>query len=263
MHWFDRAPSDFAHIEKLASAHLPLIGNVEAELRRKDDSGAGCGCAYPDDVAQDTVDYSNAIFAQMHSMLKKYPEYVRSLKQRPGNAVVQVGEQLVAISHGDEQLLGGWSCSRQALTSIRRQTELAKWMREKKLSVLATSHTCAAAAWAWTDAWKDRAAGAIINGAVINNGAAGMPNFAAIPGGLISRVGLFPSDEALYSAKVGRLWVEALPLLYDSQQFISWFDKQWPAGSPAALSYRKRIIGDCSDGIGRAIIAGFNIQSPR
>jgi hypothetical protein len=35
--------------------------------------------------------------------------------------------------------------------------------------------------------------------------------------------------------------VEAVPVRYDQEAWLARFDRVWPAGSPANLSYRKRI----------------------
>ena len=61
MHWFDKTAENFAALERRASRYLPLVGNVEAELRRQVDVGVGCGCAYPDCTGDDAVSRSNRI----------------------------------------------------------------------------------------------------------------------------------------------------------------------------------------------------------
>jgi len=47
--------------------------------------------------------------------------------------------------------------------------------------------------------------------------------------------------QALYGTRLGKWVVEAVPLRYDDEAWIARFDRLWPAGSPASLSYRKRI----------------------
>jgi hypothetical protein len=54
-HWFDRDPDCFAAVEEGTRPYLRLRGNVETELA-SDDDAAGCGCAYPDSVAQDRIE---------------------------------------------------------------------------------------------------------------------------------------------------------------------------------------------------------------
>src|SRR6267154_181150 len=47
-HWFDAADYWFDAVERAVASHRALRGNVETEIARADDIGAGCGCAYPD-----------------------------------------------------------------------------------------------------------------------------------------------------------------------------------------------------------------------
>jgi len=52
---------------------------------------------------------------------------------------------------------------------------------------------------------------------LINNGAAGMPNFRGELFGLATRIAVSPSTEALYRLRCGELFVEAVPLRYDAE----------------------------------------------
>ena len=52
-HWFDAEPGWFAEIERRVARYPALRGNVETEIARPDDMGAGCGCAYPPTVGND------------------------------------------------------------------------------------------------------------------------------------------------------------------------------------------------------------------
>jgi len=106
-HWFDRDPAIFQEIEQGLSAHLALRGNVETELGRAHDSGAGCGCAYPASVDEAMVERSNAIQAELNRTVQRLPGMAARLAARPATALVSVGGQRVAISHGDEQSLAG------------------------------------------------------------------------------------------------------------------------------------------------------------
>ena len=247
IHWFDKTEQDFQKVEEVAQRYLPLIGNVEAELRREDDIGVGCGCAYPDCVSQDTVERSNIIHKELKQSISSRTEWKTLLAERASVAIIEVGKQKVAITHGDEQSLGGWQCSKESLSDPRRKTELARWMQHREIDVLATTHTCEPVALAWE------------HGAIINNGAAGMPNFQGDLFGLVTRISLSPNEEAIYRGKVGELFVEALPLRYDHGAFLKWFDHLWPFGSPAAISYRERIIEGPEMKIKDAILGRFSI----
>jgi hypothetical protein len=246
-HWFDRDPVIFQAIEQGMSGHLALRGNVETELGRTQDSGAGCGCAYPGSVDEALVQRSNAIQAELSKTVQRLPGMAARLAARPATALVSVGGQRVAISHGDEQSLAGWNCARETLAEPERQQQLDQWLARNRLRVLATSHTCTAVALNLPHA------------ALINNGAAGLPNFAGGRYGLVSRIATTPHPAALYRCQRDGLFIEALPLNYAHDAFLADFDRQWPTGSPAALSYRSRITGACAEQPQQALLAGFSL----
>ena len=246
-HWFDRDPELFLQIEQGLSVHLALRGNVETELGRADDSGAGCGCAYPMEVDDAMVERSNAIQQALSRTVQGLPGMTANLAARPSTALVSVAGQRVAISHGDEQSLAGWSCSRESLSDSARQQQLNSWFVANNVQVLATSHTCSAVAMS------------LEHGTLINNGAAGLPNFAGGRYGLLSRIASTPHPAALYRCQRDGLYIEALPLNYDHSAFLADFDRQWPASSPAALSYRARVLGQLNDRPEHALLAGFSL----
>ncbi|MCR4507797.1 hypothetical protein NUV66_00665 [Pseudomonas sp. 32.2.56] len=246
-HWFDRDPEIFQQIEQGLSAHLALRGNVETELGRADDSGAGCGCAYPMAVDDAVVERSNAIQLELNKTVQGISGMAERLAARPSTALLSVAGQRVAISHGDEQSLAGWSCSRESLSEPARQQQLDNWFAAHNVQVLATSHTCSAVALN------------LEHGALINNGAAGLPNFAGGRYGLLSRIASTPHPAALYRCQRDGLFIEALPLNYDHTAFLADFDRQWPADSPAALSYRARVLGQLSDRPETALLGGFSL----
>ena len=78
-------------------------------------------------------------------------------------------------------------------------------------------------------------------GVVVNNGAAGMPNFAGTEYGLATRISLTPHPRALYQLRFGPLCVEAIPINYDAPAWRDAFLAQWPKGSDAHASYFSRI----------------------
>ena len=246
-HWFDRDPAIFQAVEQGLSGHLALRGNVETELGRADDSGAGCGCAYPLAVDDAVVERSNAIQLELSQTVQSLPGMAERLAARATTALVSVGGRRVAISHGDEQSLAGWNCSRESLSEQARQQQLDTWFAAQNIQVLATSHTCSAVALN------------LSHGALINNGAAGMPNFAGGRYGLLSRIATRPHAAALYRCERDGLFIEALPLNYDHHAFLADFDRQWPTGSAAVLSYRSRILGTCADRPQQALLAGFSL----
>ncbi|WP_369958498.1 hypothetical protein [Pseudomonas benzenivorans] len=245
-HWFDRDPEIFQAVEQGLAGHLALRGNVETELGRGADSGAGCGCAYPMSVDDAVVARSNAIQAELNATVRGLPGLAARLAARPASALVGVGGRRVAISHGDERSLAGWDCAREALAEPARRQQLDAWFAASGVQVLATSHTCAAVALD------------LASGALINNGAAGLPNFADGRYGLLSRIATRPHPQALYRCERAGLFIEALALHYDHDAFVAEFDRQWPAGSPAALSYRARVLGVGLEPPAAALLGGFS-----
>jgi len=91
---------------------------------------------------------------------------------------------------------------------------------------------------------------------IVNNGAAGMPNFRDTHFGLATRIASTPSAQALYGVRLGATVVEAVPVRYDYEAWMARFDRVWPAGSPAALSYRGRIASGPGYEVEQAVRTG-------
>jgi hypothetical protein len=247
LHWFDKTADNFERLEELARPYRILVGNVEMELRREHEIGVGCGCAYPASTPDAVVSRSNEIHGIMRQSLAVRPDLKMLMQDRPAVMTVLVGDSKVAVSHGDEKLVAGWSCSRESLQEAQRQEELCWWMTQNAIEVFAVTHTCTAAAIA-LDA-----------GIVINNGAAGMPCFKGEDFGLITRIATNDHPEALYRARREGLVAEALPARYDKKKFLAWFDDLWPQHSAAAISYRTRILTGPDDMIANALLGGFEV----
>ncbi len=247
MHWFDKTADNFASLEKDAAKYALLIGNVEAELRRDEPIGVGCGCAYPACVDDETVARSNKIHSMLFEALADRPDLKALMSDRPSTTTVDVAGRKVGISHGDEHMVGGWNCSREELSNPARQKELDAFMEENGLDVFTTTHTCAAAAIV------------LDHGAFINNGAAGLPNFAGQDFGLAVRIAEEPHPDALFGAKRGGLFIEAVPVRYDQNAYVEWFDKLWPQGTPAEISYRGRLVNGPADEVAAALLGGFEV----
>jgi hypothetical protein len=88
---------------------------------------------------------------------------------------------------------------------------------------------------------------------VINNGAAGMPNFPGQLSGLITRIGLTPFDSStlpgfnvIERTQVHGVEVAAISVPYDHAQWRTRFLANWPEGSEAYISYYARIMGNIS-----------------
>ena len=78
---------------------------------------------------------------------------------------------------------------------------------------------------------------------MINNGAAGMPNFTGSTFGLVTRIAISPSPHRpLYGLIRDGVHIDALPLHYDQRAFLDRFLARWPQDSPAHASYFERIV---------------------
>ena len=231
-HWFDVAPGDFARVSEEVARHAAIRGNVETEMAGEE-SGAGCGCAYPAAVSDAEVSRSNRILERLRETARAYPGVRRSLAALPMNLVARVGRARVAVVHGDASSLAGWGFAHAALDDPGHRRWLANAFAEAKVDLFASSHTCLPALRRF-----DFGAGEV---AVANNGAAGMPNFAGERCGVITRVSVEPARGALYGTRVAGAFVDALAVRYDAAAWERRFLASWPGGTPAHESYFRRI----------------------
>jgi hypothetical protein len=234
--WFDVDPGGFAALNARVLGHVALRGNVETELANDADE-AGCGCAYPEYVGDADVARSNAILARLRDTARGFPGLRERLGALPMHAVASVGGVRIAIVHGDAWSLAGWRFGEADLAAeaIERAFDAAD------VSVFASSHTCLPVTY--------RSAA----GVVANNGAAGMPNFRGERYGLITRIATDGRADALYAERLGSIVVETLAVRYDHDRWLAQFDRLWPTGSPAAVSYRRRITDGPGYDRGRAV----------
>jgi hypothetical protein len=232
-HWFDATPDWFEAIERGVRPHLAVRGNVEMEIARADDIGAGCGCAYPEGVDEGTVRRSNAILRELRDVVRDADR--AQLSALPMHLVAKVGPLHVAIVHGDACALAGWRFARASLDVPAQRGWLTGVHAAAQVDVFASTHTCAAAL-------RDDAlpSGRLT---VVNNGTAGMPNFRDTRFGVITRIATSPSPHApLYGLERDGVHIDALALAYDCDAFLARFDARWPQGSPAHVSYRRRLV---------------------
>jgi hypothetical protein len=235
--WFNIHDRQFAEINRRVLAHDAIQGNVEAEFDAASND-VGCGCAYPQNVDSDIVERSNLIHAQLKATALRHPELTLRINQLPMFARYQVGDCRVAVVHGDADSLAGWRFDVNELDNI----DSAPWLRsvftQANVDMFASTHTCLPAMRAFTPAH----AHAGVRGWVVNNGAAGMPNFSGNLSGLCTRIGLTPSPHAsVHQVEVSGAYVSLLPVMFDTACWQAEFLKQWPVDSTAWLSYWKRI----------------------
>jgi hypothetical protein len=229
-HWFDADAGLFARIERRLAAHLALRGNVETEIARESDVGAGCGCAYPPGVDDGVVTRSNIILDRLHHVARQVPGAVARLAALPMHLVAQVGDARIGLVHGDAWSLAGWDFDQAALKEACPQ-RMAALGDQSGIDVFASTHTC-------LPILHDVEGQPV----VINNGAAGMPNFRNTRFGIVTRVATTASPAATLGGTVrAGVHVDALPLFYDAGAFDRAFAAIWPPGSPAHESYAGRI----------------------
>lgn len=234
-HWFNAAPDWFAAIDERVARHHALRGNVESEIARPADIGAGCGCAYPLSVDDGTVERSNAILNELRAVAATMPAQQARLKALPMHLVAEIGGLRVGIVHGDARALAGWDFAQDALEDQHATPSLDAIRQSSNIDIFASTHTCLAAL-------RDFAlpSGRLT---IVNNGAAGMPNFAGRRAGLITRIGTTPSPHTpLYGLHRDGVHIDALEVPYDHDAFLARFLTRWPEGSPAHRSYYGRIV---------------------
>jgi hypothetical protein len=233
-HWFDVDAGDFERVSREVLRHAAIRGNVETEIA-SEDSGAGCGCAYPADVSDAVVSRSNEILERLRETARRHPTLRESLGALPMHLVARVGGARVGIVHGDAASLAGWGFDRERLDDPAHARWLLSVFEQSRVDLFASTHTCAPAFRAFE---LDG-----IRGAVANNGASGMPNFAGTRHGLATRIGEEPhrGPSRAFGMEVAGVHVEALRIEYDAARFDARFLASWPEGSPAHASYWHRI----------------------
>jgi len=233
-HWFDTDVESFSRIEEALADHVMLRGNVETELTGDSLEVVGCGCGYPEWVDDATVAHSNTIITALAATAAQVPGALERLAGLPMVARAQVGDLAVGIVHGGAESLAGWGFSQERVNDPVQQQRIRKWFAAAAVGVFASSHTCLPVALCLDDGER--------HNALLNNGAAGMPNFAGDLRGVITRISVHPSTEpTLYGARIAGAHLDALPVHYDVAARNRDFLINWPAGSAAHDSYFSRL----------------------
>jgi predicted phosphodiesterase len=228
-HWFDVDAADFRRVNETVLGFRALRGNIETELAAPEEN-AGCGCAYPEWVGDATVEHSNRIIERLKSTARSSGVRIDRLATLPMHLAARVGDATVGIVHGDAGSLAGWGFSQEALATSAGFSAAQAAFAHSGVDILASSHTCLPVLQSFDG-------GAVL----INNGSAGMPNFHGMTAGLVSRISVNPSANALYGTRFGAVCVEAIVLPYDNRAWQERFLAQWPAGTDAHASYWERI----------------------
>jgi hypothetical protein len=177
------------------------------------------------------VSRSNRIAARLRETARA-SRWTRELAALPMQLRVHVGDCRVAVVHGDAESLAGWGFAQEHLRDATQRRVVRGWFEAAQSDVFACSHTCLPVLHA------QRA------GTVLNNGAAGMPNFAGEHSGLLTRIATrpFAGPQRRYGRVRHRVHMDAIDIDYDVAAWHARFGRQWPSGSDAQLSYGPRIM---------------------
>lgn len=231
--WFNVDDAGFREINQRVLRHTALLGNVEAELS-EDFDDAGCGCAYPESVDAAVVERSNRIHAALKRTAARHPDLLKRLNKLAMALRWQVGDLRVGVVHGDAESLAGWRFDAARLDDPADDAWRAAVFDKAGVDVFASSHTCLPAMRSYDCRGK---------WLIANNGAAGMPNFGGTRFGVLTRISLDASPHPpLYGKLLRDVHIDALAIHYDAAAWQREFLQNWPEGSPAWLSYFKRIV---------------------
>ena len=140
-HWFDVEAAAFRAIAGGVEPYWKLRGNVETEIANEE-SGAGCGCAYPVDVSDIEVSRSNQILERLRATARTFVDHGAELAALPMHLVAQVGDARVGIVHGDATSLAGWGFARDRLDDPAHARWIESAFHMARVDVFASTHTC-------------------------------------------------------------------------------------------------------------------------
>ena len=231
--WFNVDDAAFQRINQTVLGFTATRGNVETELG----SDQGCGCGYPDWVGDQVVAWSNTIMQRLQGTAARFPALTQQLQALPMWRRFDVGGRRVAIVHGDAESLAGWGFATESLREPEHLRLVRGWFDQAQVDIFASTHTC-------LPIFQTLAAeGADFAPMVLNNGAAGMPNFAGAQEGLLTRIATrpFSGPERRFGIARGGLFLDAISINIDPAKWRPQFLASWPAGSAAHNSYWQRI----------------------
>ncbi|WP_298451169.1 hypothetical protein [uncultured Marinobacter sp.] len=236
--WFNASNELFRDINNRVLKHTAILGNVDFELATPS-AGAGCGCAYPEFVDQGVVERSNQIMSRLQNLAATHPDIQQRLAALPRYQCMMFGGLKVLVLHGDPESLAGWGLAYESFAA-GNQGRLDEWFRESGADVIASTHTCLPVLWS---------GGAQGRSCVVaNNGSSGMGNLSGDARGLVTRISRTASTVESVAGLIsgGGIHVDLMPVDFNVSAWVERFDQLWPAGSPAAISYRKRLLEGAS-----------------
>jgi predicted phosphodiesterase len=236
-HWFDVEPKTFERVQREVLAHTAIRGNVETELADEEATqDAGCGCAYPDWVGDAVVERSNRILNRLRGVTTA--KLRRELAALPMWQLASVGSMRIGLVHGDAQSLAGWGFAQEHLRDPSHLKVVQAWFTQAQVDVFASTHTCLPVFQ------KINAVSQSGPCWVLNNGAAGMPNFRGDSAGLLTRIASRPFEgpQRRLGLMQNGIYMDAVAIQTDPAQALRRFLHQWPEGTDAHASYFSRIL---------------------
>jgi hypothetical protein len=236
-HWFDIDSKTFERVQREVLAHTAMRGNVETELADEETSQeAGCGCAYPDWIGDAVVERSNRILNRLRGATNA--KLRGELAALPMWRLASVGSMRIGLVHGDAQSLAGWGFAQEHLRDPLHLRVIQEWFTQAKVEVFASTHTCLPVFQ------KINSIGHPQTRWVLNNGAAGMPNFRGDSAGLLTRIATrpFEGQPRRLGLTQNGIFIDAVAIQTDPAETLRRFLLQWPEGTDAYTSYFSRIL---------------------
>ncbi len=231
--WFNARDDLFRSINERVLAHTVTLGNVDYEVAQSN-PGAGCGCAYPDFVDQGVVDRSNLIMERLQAVAANHPELQSRLAELPRTRCLLFGGLKVLVVHGDPESLAGWGLAYEAFEA-RNDANLNDWFGRTGADAILSTHTCLPVLWQGEVEGRPRL--------IANNGSAGMGNLLSDPRGLVTRLSkIAPVEPPAVGVEMAGWYLSLMPVEFELEGWLADFDQLWPESSPAAVSYRNRIL---------------------
>ena len=264
--WFNTNLSSFREINQIVLENIAIRGNVEAEIAASVD--AGCGCNYPDYVNEQYVARSNAIMTSLQQTAREFTSICDGLNQLPFIRTLDLEGKKIGIVHGDAEMLAGWAFAAERLSPIGKccsgdeagaeltpRALIERYFLDAEVLGFASTHTCLAHAKDFFVSGQDRV--------IMNNGAAGLPNFANTSYGMITRISVDPSipTDSLYGAWVSGLRYDSLAVNYDTATWLRRFLTDWPPGSAAYEAYFNRIVAGPNFDLSDAVSGQFRLAN--
>jgi hypothetical protein len=176
---------------------------------------------------------SNQIHARLKRTAARHPDLLARLRELPMVARYRLGDVRGGVVHGDAESLAGWRFDVAALDDPKEHAWRAEAFASADVDIFASTHTCLPAIRCFAIPGKK---------VVANNGAAGMPNELGTHFGILTRIGSTSSPHARrYGHTLHGVHIDAVAIHYDDLAWRECFLENWPAGSPAWLSYFDRI----------------------